>query len=68
MEKNNEKNSATGNRQSELAGTNPDRYGTPKSEEQQDNPVDAGEAQNVTDGTERLSGKEAEEARRKANS
>jgi hypothetical protein len=68
METDNEKNSATGNKQSDYAGTNPNKYGTPKPENEQDNPIDAGEAQNVTDGAERLSGKEAEEARNKAMS
>jgi hypothetical protein len=68
MQTDKDKNSATGNDQSSFAGTNPDRYGAPKPEEEQDNPIDAGEAQNVTEGEERLSGKEAEDARRKANS
>ena len=53
--------SATGNKQSDFAGTNPDRYGQPADD--QDNP----EAQNVTDGTERMSGDEATDARNKAN-
>jgi hypothetical protein len=66
MEQDKEKNSASGNKQSDFAGTNPDRYGAPKPEDQQDNPVDAHEADNVTDGAERLSGKEAEAARNKA--
>jgi hypothetical protein len=66
METDNEKNSASNNKQSAFAGTNPNRYGAPKPEDEQDNPIDAGEAQNVTEGTERLSGKEAEEATRKA--
>jgi hypothetical protein len=35
--------------------------------DEMDNPIDAGEAQNVTDGAERLSGEEAEQATRKAN-
>ena len=68
MENDKEKNSASGNKQSDFAGTNPNRYDAPKPEDEQDNPIDPGEAQNVTDGPERLSGKEAEEARRKANS
>ena len=68
MENDKEKNSASGNNQSSFAGTNTNRYGAPKPEDEQDNPVDPGEAQNVTDGAERLSGEEAEKARRKANS
>jgi hypothetical protein len=66
MEKDKETNSATGNRQSDFAGTNPDKYGAPRPEDEQDNPINAGEAQNVTEGTERLSGEEAEAATRKA--
>ena len=66
METDNEKNSASGNKQSAFAGTNPNRYTQPRSADEQDNPVDAGEAQNVVDGDERISGKEAEAARRKA--
>jgi hypothetical protein len=68
MDTDKEKNSASGNKQSDFAGTNPDRYGDPKPENEQDNPIDAGEAQNVTDGAERISGEEAEKATRKANS
>lgn len=64
----NEKNSASGNKQSDFAGTNPNRYGQPKSENEQDNPVNPQEAQNVTDGQERMSGEEADRARNKANS
>jgi hypothetical protein len=59
-------NSATGNKQSDFAGTNPDKYGPPKPENQQDNPINSGEAQNITDGSERISGKEADKARNKA--
>jgi hypothetical protein len=55
---------ALGHKQSDYAGTNPDRYGQP--DDNQDNPVDAGEAQNVNDGEERMSGEEAERATRKA--
>ena len=66
METDKEKNSATGNRQSDFAGTNPNRYDAPKPEDEQDNPVEDAEAQNVTDGAERISGKEAEDATRKA--
>lgn len=68
MEKDTEKNNATGNKQSSFAGTNPNRYDAPKPAEEQDNPVDAGEAQNVTESPARLSEKEAEDATRKANS
>ena len=67
METGNEKNSASDNNQSSFAGTNPNRYGAPAPADDQDNPIDAGEAQNVTDGTERLSGEEADDATRKAN-
>lgn len=63
----NEENSATGNRQSAFAGTNTNRYGAPKPEDEQDNPIQDNEAQNVTDGAERLSGEEADKARNKAN-
>ncbi|TDH19725.1 hypothetical protein EXU57_22750 [Segetibacter sp. 3557_3] len=66
MEKDNEKNSQTGNDQSSFAGTNPNRYGDPLPADDQDNPIQDNEAQNVTDGAERLSGKEAEDARKKA--
>jgi hypothetical protein len=55
---------ALGNKQSDYAGTNPDRYGQP--DQNQDNPVDAGEAQNVRDGGEQLLGEDAEHARNKA--
>ena len=67
METGNEKNSASANNQSSFAGTNPNRYGAPAPADDQDNPIDAGEAQNVTDGVERLSGEEADDATRKAN-
>lgn len=67
METGNEKNSASDNNQSSFAGTNPNRYGAPAPADDQDNPIDAGEAQNVTDGVERLSGEEADDATRKAN-
>jgi hypothetical protein len=66
MKKNDEKNSATGNKQSDFAGTQPDKYGPPKTKNEDDNPIDSDEAQNVTDDTERLSGKDAEHARNKA--
>lgn len=66
MENDKDKNSASGNKQAAFAGTNPNRYGQPESADEQDNPIDAGEAQNVVDGTERISGKEAEAAKNKA--
>ena len=50
-----EKNSASGNRQSDFAGTNPDRYGAPRPENEQDNPIQDTEAQNVVDSKERIS-------------
>jgi hypothetical protein len=56
----------TGDKQSNFAGTNPDKYGQPA--ENQDNPVDPEEAQNVAYDGERLSGEDAERARNKANS
>lgn len=67
MSTNNDKNETTGHNQSDFAGTNTDRYGAPKPADEQDNPVNPQEAQNVTDGAERLSGEDAEQARRKAN-
>jgi hypothetical protein len=66
MQNDKEKNSASGNRQSDFAGTNPDKYGAPKAENEQDNPINDAEAQNVTDGSERISGEEANRARNKA--
>lgn len=62
-----ETNPASGNKQSDFAGTNTERYGDAKPVNDQDNPVNSQESQNVTDGTERISGKEAEHARNKAN-
>ena len=67
MSTENDKNETTGHQQSDFAGTNTDRYGAPKPLDEQDNPVNPQEAQNVTDGGDRLSGEEAEQARRKAN-
>lgn len=50
-----------------FAGTNSDKRPDGDQQNNPDNPIDAGEAQNVTDGsTERLSGEEAEAARKKA--
>ena len=40
----NEENSATGNKQSDFAGTNPDRYGPPEAADDQDNPIQDEEA------------------------
>lgn len=62
-----ETNPASGNKQSDFAGTNTERYGDAKPVNDQDNSVNSQESQNVTDGTERISGKEAEHARNKAN-
>jgi hypothetical protein len=67
MDKNKEKDqNSLGHKQSDYAGTNPDRYGQPASESEQDNPVSNNEAQNVNDDGSRLSGEEAEKARTKA--
>lgn len=66
MNQNKDKNPATGNKQSDFAGTNPDRYGAPKPENEQDNPIEDSEAQNVVDG-ERSGEEEMEKARSKAN-
>ena len=50
-----------------FAGTNSDKRPDGDQQNNPDNPIDAGEAQNVTDGaTERLSGEEAAAARNKA--
>ncbi len=67
MSTKNDKSDVTGHNQSDFAGTNPDRYRAPKPLDEQDNPVNPQEAQNVIDGDQRLSGEEAEKARRKAN-
>lgn len=64
MEKKNE--NIAGNEQSNFAGTNPDRHGNPKPADQQDNPIEDQEAQNVVDGS-RMTGKDAADARNKAN-
>lgn len=64
----NNKDQITGREQSDFAGTNTNRYGNPKPLEEQDNPINPQEAQNVIDGEERLSGEEADQARRKAMS
>ncbi|WP_207514381.1 hypothetical protein [Longitalea luteola] len=63
-DKQNNKN-ITGDKQSDFAGTNTDRYGDPKPAEEQDNPIQDQEAQNVKDG-DRMTGKEAEHAKNKA--
>jgi hypothetical protein len=67
MSTQNDKNDVTGNNQSSFAGTNTNKYGAPKPQDEQDNPINPQEAQNVIDGDQRLSGEEAEKARRKAN-
>ena len=61
------KKNVTGDDQAAFAGTNPDMYRDPKPAEKQDNPIQDQEAQNVTDGSTRLEGNEAEQARNKAN-
>jgi hypothetical protein len=66
MQQDKEKNSASGNRQSDFAGTNPDRYGAPKAENEQDNPINDAESQNVIEGDARISGEEATRARNKS--
>ncbi|WP_207496686.1 hypothetical protein [Aridibaculum aurantiacum] len=66
MDKANDHNEATGHKQSDFAGTNPDKYGQP--EMPGDQPINfEEEAQNVTDGPRTLSGEEAEQAANKAN-
>ena len=66
MEKREEK-SATGNKQSAFAGTNPDVYGDQRPIDDQDNPITDNEAQNVTDGERPLEGDELTHERNKAN-
>jgi hypothetical protein len=66
MDKEKEKN-ITGDQQAAFAGTNTNRYRQPNPAEKQDNPIQDEEAQNVTDSPSRLSGEDAEHARRKAN-
>jgi len=61
----NDKNIA-GNKQSDYAGTNTDKYGHPESAEEQDNPIQNDEAQNIKEG-DRIKGKEAENAKNKAS-
>lgn len=56
---------ALGNRQSDYAGTNPDKYGDPKRANDQDHPVQDEEAQNVTEGAERMTHDEAAHDRNK---
>jgi hypothetical protein len=68
MDKNNQRDqNSLGHQQSDFAGTNPDRYGQPTSENEQDNPVANNEAQNVNHNGDRLTGEEAEKARDKAD-
>ena len=65
-DKNNKKEKdILGNKQSDYAGTNTDKYGDPKPAEEQDNPIQNDEAQNIKEG-DRITGKEAEHARNKA--
>lgn len=49
-----------------FAGSNSDKQADGDQQNNPDNPIDAGEAQNVTDGAERMSGEDAENARNKA--
>lgn len=66
-DKNNKKEKdILGNKQSDYAGTNTDKYGDPKPAEEQDNPIQNDEAQNIKEG-DRIKGKEAEHAKNKAN-
>jgi hypothetical protein len=59
-----QQNSATGT----FAGTNPDRPGNKKiNQENSNNPIVDEEAQNVTEGDSRMSGSEARDATNKAN-
>jgi hypothetical protein len=67
MSTQNNKNDVTGHNQSSFAGTNTNKYGAPEPLDEQDNPINPQEAQNVIEGDHRLSGEEAEQARRKAN-
>ena len=66
MERDPRKN-ITGDRQAEFAGTNTDRYKEPANADQQNNPIQDEEAQNVTDGQERMSHEVASKDRNKAN-
>ena len=61
-----ETKNAAGHKQSDFAGTNPDNYGQPKPENEQDNPINDAEAQNVTDGERGLTEEETEHAKNKA--
>jgi hypothetical protein len=62
-----EKDNAAGHKQSDFAGTNPDRYGDPKPVAAKDMPIADEEAQNVTDGPKRMQGEEAQHGVNKAN-
>ena len=64
--KNKKAKNILGHRQSDFAGTNTNKYGDPKPAEQQNNPIQNDEAQNIKEG-DRMTGKEAEHARNKAN-
>lgn len=50
-----------------FAGSNSDKRPDGDQQNNPDNPIDSGEAQNVTDGVERLTDEEAEHARNKAS-
>jgi hypothetical protein len=64
--KNKKEKNILGHKQSDFAGTNTDKYGDPKPANQQNNPIQNDEAQNIKEG-DRMTGKEAEHARNKAN-
>jgi hypothetical protein len=66
MASKNEKDAA-GNRQSDYAGTNPDRYNDPVPADKQENKIEDQEAQNVSDSKGRIEGADAEKDRNKAN-
>ena len=63
MDKNERDQNSLGHKQSDFAGTNPDKYGQP---EPGNDPANADEAQNLKDGVDTLSPEEAEKARNKA--
>jgi hypothetical protein len=65
MASNNKKN-AVGNRQTDYAGTNPDRYNDPVPADKQENKIEDQEAQNVSDSDGRIEGADAERDRNKA--
>lgn len=67
MDKDKQEKNIIGDDQAAFAGTNTNKYRQPDPAEMQDNPIKDEEAQNVTDSQSRMSGGEAEHARRKAN-